>query len=52
MDFIGGQSPSTAYDNWISHVTEGIADSGYNDYGPDWLDVQSNGFGNYTPILH
>ncbi|MBT3589789.1 MAG: hypothetical protein HN514_03465 [Candidatus Marinimicrobia bacterium] len=50
MDFIGGQSPSTAYDNWISHVTEGIADSGYNDYGPDWLDVQSNGFGNYTPI--
>lgn len=49
-DFIGGESLSTSYDNWISHVTEGIADPGYNDYGPDWLDVQTTGFGHYTPI--
>ena len=49
-EFIGGQSSTTSYDNWISHVSEGIADPGYNDYGPDWLDVQTNGFGNYTPI--
>jgi len=49
-EFIGGQSPNSSYDNWISHVSEGIADPGYNDYGPDWLDVQTNGFGNYIPI--
>ena len=50
MAFIGGQSPGTAYDNYISHVSEGIADPGYNDYGPDWVDVQNNGFGNYRII--
>ena len=49
-DFIGGNSPSTAYDNYVSHVSEGIADEGYNDYGPDWVDVQSNGFGDYRII--
>ncbi len=50
MEFIGGNSPGTAYDNYISHVSEGIADPGYNDYGPDWIDVQNNGFGNYRII--
>ena len=25
-------------------------DPGYNDYGPDWVDVQSNGFGDYRII--
>ena len=41
--FITGQSPGTSYENWISHVTEGIASPGYNDYGPDFLDIQTNG---------
>ncbi|MBT3228690.1 MAG: PKD domain-containing protein [Candidatus Marinimicrobia bacterium] len=50
MEFIGGVSSSTAYDNYVSHVSEGIADEGYNDYGPDWVDVQSDGFGNYRII--
>lgn len=50
MEFIGGVSPSTAYDNYVSHVSEGLADPGYNDYGPDWVDVQTNGFGNYRII--
>jgi len=48
--FIGGSSPGTAYDNYVSHVSEGIADQGYNDYGPDWVDVQTNGFGDYRII--
>ena len=48
--FIGGSSPSSAYENWVSHVSEGIASEGYNDYGPTWLDVQSNGFGTYKVL--
>ncbi|NQV16404.1 CapA family protein [bacterium] len=50
LEFIGGNSPSTAYDNYVSHVSEGIVSPGYNDYGPDWVDVQTNGFGNYRII--
>ena len=50
-NFIGGHSTSTAYDNFVSHVSEGIADEGYNKYAPDWVDVQTNGFGNYR-IIH
>jgi len=55
MDFIGGgppgnQLPPGSYDNFVSHVSEGIARPGYNDYGPEWLDVQTNGFGNYRYI--
>lgn len=50
MEFIGGVSTTTAYDNYVSHVSEGLADPGYNDYGPDWMDVQSDGFGNYRII--
>ena len=49
--FILGESPNSSYDNWLSHVTEGIADEGFNDYGPDWLDVQTNGFGNYERLM-
>ena len=44
-EFLGGHSPGSSYDNWVSHVTEGIASDGFNDYGPDWLDVQTTGFG-------
>mgnify|MGYP002725467197 CR=1 FL=1 len=50
LNFIGGESPGTAYDNYVSHISEGIVSPGYNDYGPDWLDVQTNGFGNYRII--
>ncbi|MBT3250980.1 MAG: PKD domain-containing protein [Candidatus Marinimicrobia bacterium] len=49
-EFIGGSSATTEYDNYVSHISEGIASPGYNDYGPEWLDVQSNGFGDYTII--
>ena len=48
--FVLGESPNSSYDNWISHVTEGIAEDGYNNYGPDWLDVQTNGFGSYDKL--
>ena len=48
--FLGGSSPSSAYENWVSHVSEGIASEGYNDYGPTWLDVQSNGFGTHSVL--
>jgi len=50
MEFIGGSSATTQYDNYVSHVSEGLASPGYNDYGPDWIDVQTNGFGNYREI--
>ena len=50
VEFFGGSAPGSSYDNWVSHVTEGIALTGYNDYGPSWLDVQSNGFGNYNKL--
>ncbi len=50
IEFFSGNSPNTSYDNWISHVSEGIAEENYNDYGPDWLDIQSNGFGSYRKL--
>jgi len=45
QNFIYGEAPGCTYDNWISHVAEGIADPGYNLYAP-W-DVQTEGFGDY-----
>jgi hypothetical protein len=49
--FILGQEPNAAYDNWLSHTVEGLATAdGYNDYIPDTLDTQMNGFGNFTFI--
>ena len=45
QNFLYGEAPGCEYDNWMSHITEGIADPGYNLYAP-W-DVQSDGFGNY-----
>ena len=47
-EFLGGNAPGSTYENWVSHVTEGIASDGYNDYAPNWIDIQTNGFGNYT----
>ena len=50
IEFFGGNAPGSTYDNWVSHVTEGIAREGYNDYGPEWLDVQTSGFGNHKKL--
>jgi hypothetical protein len=44
-NFIFGQTENTEYDNYLSHVSEGIASENYNIYAP-W-DRQTNGFGNY-----
>ena len=49
-EFFGGTAPNSSYDNWVSHVTEGITNEGYNDYGPTWMDRQSNDFGHYTML--
>ena len=43
--FLLGSEPACAYDNWISHIAEGIASPNYNLYAP--YDVQTNGFGNF-----
>jgi hypothetical protein len=48
--FLGGNCPGCGYDNWITHISEGVARPGYNDYGPLSLDPQMNGFGQYLPI--
>ncbi|MCB5247468.1 MAG: T9SS type A sorting domain-containing protein [Candidatus Cloacimonetes bacterium] len=44
-NFLFGSEPACAYDNWISHLAEGIASPNYNLYGP--YDVQTNGFGDF-----
>ena len=43
--FLLGSEPACTYDNWISHIAEGIASPNYNLYAP--YDVQTNGFGNF-----
>ncbi len=48
--FLLGQNPGSAYDHWVSHVSEGVARPGYNDYGPAWFDPQTNGFGSFELI--
>ncbi|MBS1262030.1 MAG: Bacillopeptidase F [Calditrichaeota bacterium] len=48
--FLAGQCPGAAYDNWVSHVVEGVASPGYNDYGPPELDPQADGFGEFRVI--
>ncbi len=46
--FLYGSEPACEYDNWLSHVSEGLANAGMNHYAP-W-DQQSNSFGSYrTP---
>ncbi len=45
-NFLYGNAPSCTYDNWISHISEGIAQEDYNLYSP-W-DRQTNGFGDFT----
>ena len=48
--FLGGSCSDCAYDNWISHISEGIANPGLNDYGPTELDPQTTGFGQFALI--
>ncbi len=50
LEFFAGQEDNCAYDNWVSHVSEGIVRPAYNDYGPVELDRQTNGFGNYQIV--
>ncbi len=50
LEFFAGNEDGCAYDNWVSHISEGIARAGYNDYGPETLDRQLNGFGTYSII--
>lgn len=50
IQFFGGTAPNSSYDNWLSHVTEGVVEPNYNDYGPDFLDIQKNGFGNHRKL--
>ncbi|HNU97852.1 MAG TPA: hypothetical protein PKG99_04130, partial [Candidatus Syntrophosphaera thermopropionivorans] len=44
--FLYGHEPNCAYDNWISHLAEGVVIQGYNTYAP--YDRQTNGFGNFV----
>jgi hypothetical protein len=48
--FVLGHCPGCAYDNFVSHISEAIAREGANDYGPDFLDPQTTGFGSFTLI--
>ncbi len=43
--FLYGSAPNCEYDNWLSHVAEGIASENYNLYAP--FDRQTDGFGDY-----
>ncbi|MCF7858430.1 MAG: T9SS type A sorting domain-containing protein [Candidatus Cloacimonetes bacterium] len=45
QNFVYGETAACEYDNWQSHIAEGIADPGYNLYA-SW-DVQTNGFGGF-----
>jgi|GEM_PF-1489624 len=49
-DFYQGATQNCAYDNWVSHISEGIAVAGYNDYGPAELDRQTTGFGYFQLV--
>jgi len=44
--FMFGYEAGSQYDNWITHVSEGIARPELNDYAP-W-DRQTNGFGSFV----
>jgi len=46
--FCFGEAPGCAYDNYVSHLVEGIADQGANDYNPH--DPQTDGFGQFVVL--
>ncbi len=43
--FLIGTEEACEYDNWVSHIAEGIASNNYNLYAP--FDRQTNGFGDF-----
>jgi hypothetical protein len=43
--FLYGTEAGAQYDNWVSHLAEGIAAANYNLYAP--YDRQTNGFGDF-----
>jgi len=45
-NFLFNHEPNCVYDHWVSHLSEGIAEPGFNDYAP-W-DRQTNGFGRFA----
>ncbi|MDP8204939.1 MAG: T9SS type A sorting domain-containing protein [Candidatus Tenebribacter mawsonii] len=45
-EFLYGVTEDCEYDNWVSHVSEGIANEGYNLYSP-W-EVQADSFGTFV----
>ncbi|MCA9783535.1 MAG: fibronectin type III domain-containing protein, partial [Candidatus Cloacimonetes bacterium] len=47
-EFVAGNEPGSAYDNWLSHVSERVARPGYNVYAPPLLDPQLDGFGQFS----
>jgi len=50
-EFMLGIEPETAYDNWLSHIVEGVSrEGGYNVYIPAEIDIQTNGFGEFEFI--
>ncbi|MCB1058715.1 MAG: hypothetical protein KDB65_00660 [Calditrichaeota bacterium] len=48
--FLMDTCSNCAYDNWQAHVSERIVRPGYNDYGPETLDPQTDGFGGFEYI--
>ena len=44
-DFLYGEDSSFGYDNYVSHIAEGIVVTNYNYYAP--FDPQTNGFGDF-----
>jgi hypothetical protein len=48
--FYLGHCSTCAYDNWTSHIVEGVARPSFNDYGPSFLDPQKNGFGRFSRL--
>lgn len=46
QEFMYGTTDATAYDNWKTHVVEGIEVAGYNKYAG--FDRQLDGFGTFT----
>ena len=50
LEFFAGSEENCAYDNWLSHISEGIAREGYNDYAPPEIDRQTDGFGAYQIV--
>jgi hypothetical protein len=46
--FLIGEEPGCAYDNFVTHISEGVVEPDYNDYNPH--DPQTTGFGHYEVI--